>query len=156
ICVSRPYAIYKLGAPWYAYPPTGEINGLDLDPTSSYYLNGVYFTDANYGLMVGGYIPGNTPPGGSHHPLVLSVIGGRINNERAPDVAGDLTGVAAFERGHALAVGTDGLILSNGYGFEHAPGPIPTAVLPFYTPTATPTPLPSEPVADPHRTDITY
>jgi hypothetical protein len=156
ICVSKPYAIYRNYNGWQPALPPEQIFGLDMHPSNSYYLKSVYFTDGGYGLMVGGYIPHNDNPEGIPRPIVLSIIQGQIINERPPDVAGDLNAVAAYEPGYALAVGSHGLILSNGYGFVHAPGPIPTAMQPFYTATATPTPLPSEPIPDPHRTDVTY
>ncbi len=156
ICVPQAYVLHKYGGIWQSWLPSSPSSWLNLDPRNAYYLNSVYFTDSIYGLMVGGYIPHDANPTDSHRPLVLSVINGAVVDERPPDVVGDLNAVAAYEPGHALAVGTNGLILSNGYGFEHAPGPIPTYVQPFYTPTATPTPLPSTRVDDPHHSDITY
>jgi hypothetical protein len=155
ICVPQAYVLHGYYGTWQSGLPSSASPWLNLDSRNAYYLNGVYFTDSTYGLMVGGYIPHDDPL--SHHrPLVLSIINGAVVDERPPDIEGDLNAVMAYEPGHALAVGTNGLILSNGYGFAHAPGPIPTYVQPFYTPTATPTPLPSTRVDDPHHTDITY
>jgi hypothetical protein len=156
ICVPQAYVLHGYSGTWQSGLPSSPSPWLNFDPRYAHYLNGVYFTDPSYGLMVGGYISYDGTPPVHHRPLVLSFINGNIVDERPPTIEGDLNAVAAYEPGHALAVGTNGIILSNGYGFAHPPGPIPTYVQPFHTPTATPTPLPSERVDDPHHADITY
>jgi len=100
-------------------------------------LHGLVFSDSNHGLAVG-YVsePGVIPQA---RPMVFRFRDGAWSHELAPVIDGVLNGVTMLDDGHALAVGSNGIILSYGYGQQPPARPLPTAR-----------------VADPRNPDILY
>lgn len=114
-------------------------------------LSGVSFAGNGLGLSVGGQQKDL-----AFIPPVAYVLSyrpdGRWHYENTPDVQTILRSVSQVDDTHALAVGTNGVILSYGYGLG-APVPSPT---PTVTPVPFPTTLPSARISDPRNSTLTY
>ena len=139
ICTGKHYAIHRIGGKWQVVLPDAPVT--NQPPDFLYGFNSssfaaAYFSDPNHGLFVGqATIPGG-PPG--TRPLAIRYQGGELFFESTPVIAGALTSVSMTDATHALAVGSNGLILSYGYG----------------TPPASTNPTAR--VEDPHDTNVVY
>ncbi|MDQ3706713.1 MAG: hypothetical protein M3437_16130 [Chloroflexota bacterium] len=156
ICVSRPYVAHRINGRWERVLPDNPVANYNLPPQTNAFLSNVYFTDANSGLAVGHYRDNvnATAPEDIRRPLVFSYRSGLWSNETLPGHArGELLDVSMVESGQALAVGTDGLVLSYGYGSQPFPSPTPglTAVA-----TRQPRQYPTAQVPDPKDPNVTY
>ncbi|HEX8597945.1 MAG TPA: hypothetical protein VF952_05445 [Chloroflexia bacterium] len=157
ICVSRPYVAHRINGRWERVLPDNPVANYNLPPQTNAFLSNVYFTDANNGLAVGHYRDSvnATSLDDMRKPLVFSYRSGQWSNETLPaNARGELLDVSMTYSGQALAVGTDGLVLSYGYGSQPFPSPTPglTAVV-------TPQPrqqYPTAQVPDPKDPDVTY
>jgi hypothetical protein len=114
-------------------------------------LSAISFTDNGFGLAVGGQAPyGKFLPS---IPFIISYrADGKWHYENTPVLQSTLTSVSQADAGHALAVGSNGVILSYGYG-PGSPVPTPTATT---TPMPYVTPPPSDKIPDPRNASLTY
>jgi hypothetical protein len=148
--------LHRLNGQWQEGIPGGTL--VD-DPINNArkesWLSGLSFSSAMNGLAVGVQKLDLFAP---MHPLILSYqADGRWHYESVPYIVGGLNAVSHADAMHALAVGTNGLILGYGYGGP-APAPWPTAT-PTPTPLPRPTPVPWPPtvrVPDPHLPNVLY
>jgi hypothetical protein len=127
ICISTSdYLIQRVGGEWR--------DGLPYDVIAPFYpngnqrpslsLNGLAFSGRDDGLAVGSRTamgPEDGPPG--TRPQALRYHTGAWSIEPLPLLVGDLHAVSMADSDHALAVGSDGLILSYGYSLLAAPPP---------------------------------
>ena len=168
ICVSAPYIIHRTSGGWRVVVPDMPVANLNLPPQTAAFLSDVYFTDEEFGMAVGHYRDNvhAQGPDDIRRPMAFSYRDGAWSNESMPpDARGELWDASLADPAHGLAVGTNGLILSYGYGVQPSSTP-----LPFMTATLTPvvgstpqpgqTPQPSRyptaPVPDPKDPNVTY
>ncbi|HEX8221981.1 MAG TPA: hypothetical protein VF914_22520 [Chloroflexia bacterium] len=154
ICVSAPYILHRTGGKWQRVVPDNPVANLNLPPQTAVFLSHVYFADGDSGLAVGHYrdVLNAASPGDIRRPLVFSYRSGVWGNEPLPAAArGELADVSMADATHALAVGSDGLVLSYGYGGQPAPSPTPGL-----TPQPQPTQYPTDPVPDPRDPNVSY
>ncbi|HET6312790.1 MAG TPA: hypothetical protein VFH60_03060 [Chloroflexia bacterium] len=154
ICVSAPYILHRTGGKWQRVVPDKPVANLNLPPQTASFLSNVYFTDKDSGLAVGHYrdVLNATGPGDIRRPLVFSYRSGAWGNEPLPGASrGELADVSMADATHALAVGSDGLVLSYGYGSQPAPSPTPGL-----TPQPQPTQYLTAPVPDPQDPGVSY
>ena len=125
-CMMQPYAIHRSGGNWQAALPDRAIAGTA--PVTDNYmdsqLNAVYFSDANTGFAVGSITHSitRTSPA-TATPLLLRYQNGNWSYDPLPTKQGLLNSVYATGPDTALAVGAQGLILSDGYGNSTNPTP---------------------------------
>jgi len=152
--------LHRTGSEWQEYASAIEEDPMTANRAGTS-LRGISFSHDGYGMAVGfestheriTYTP---------HPLILSYRPDRRwHYEQIPWIGGSLHSISHVDSTHALAVGTNGIILSYGYGGV-APEPRPTpSPLPGRTPLPGPVPTtsatnPTSPVSDPRDPNVTY
>jgi hypothetical protein len=149
--VPRSMLLHRVNGTWQEVLRNQAIVDDPLQGARWFGFRSISFTGDGFGLVVGGQAP--PVVGIPYVPFIISYrADGRWHYERTPDLQSMLQSVSQSDAGHALAVGTNGVILSYGYG----PGsPVPTAT-PTHTPIPARTPLPTDRVADPNNPLVTY
>jgi hypothetical protein len=169
ICVSSPYILHREGGKWQI----ALDNTVQADPTrpgAGRELYGLTFTESNANQSMLAWAVGTIRDNDQLKPYIVAHSTNRGPTEWTymnypPGVSTQLTSIStiynSLDGDHAVAVGTNGVILSYGYGQQPPPTLTPT---PGGTVTSNPTPTatagtgthPTQKVPDPHDPNVTY
>lgn len=165
ICVPNPYILHRTGGRWQISVDS-SVQGDTTSPSFGRELRGVTFADPATGWAVGDVREGSDlKPYIAYYDTNNVSTGGKWTFANLPPGSGQLNSVIMVDRDHAVAVGTNGLLYTFGYGPQPPPTLTPTRSVstPGATqvaPTATATPgtsdNPAERVPDPHNPNLTY
>lgn len=141
VCVPRPYAIHRDGGQWQVILPNAGLPGWPIDPSlpAGSGLESVAFIDRDHAIAAGTWIDMKDLIG--LRPLLARYENGAWRYMETPAINGALHGLSMADDTHALAVGTNGLVLAYGYGplgQQPQPG------------------NPAAPVSDPNQPDVLY
>lgn len=142
ICRPSIYAMHRTNGTWHVALPETPIANMppQVSQPATSSLAGIYFTDEQNGLVVGD-ISGEGTSASNPQPIIMRYRAGTWAYEQLPAASGSLHAVSMTEGDRAIAVGTNGLVLSYGYAQpqQSASGAHLTA-----------------PIADPRDPNVTY
>jgi hypothetical protein len=124
ICVARPLALQRSNGAWQADIPLAPIAGWDPTPNQ---LTGAALTDIWFSANGQGYVVGwwiNRENAAGPRPIIATRKNGSWQLMGAPDTRYILNGLSMIEGGRGLAVGSHGVILAYGYGWQAVDLPI--------------------------------
>jgi hypothetical protein len=157
ICVSRPYILHRQGGRWQI-AVNGNVMGDLTRPGAGRELYGLAMANPGPNTTSVAWAVGTVRDNFDVRPYILAHESSQDPADwnyisLVPAANTQLTSIAAPDRDHAVAVGTNGAILAFGYGVEPQP---PSTPVTGSTPTPATGPNPTQRVADPHNPAVTY
>ena len=126
ICVPVPYLLHRVSGRWQNVLGVSDILSDTTHPGWGREFHGITFADPGHGWAVGVVrTPVELKPCIAYYDASNVGTGGRWTFTRLPEATGQLQNVISVDANHAVAVGTNGLVLTFGYG----PQPPPTLTL---------------------------